>query len=285
MEIMASGGGIACANRCRLELKATDCKTGKTLATTSLETANRDEILKTLGMAGSEFRRKLGEPWESLQRFNQPLEQATSSSVEALQAFTEGLEQKRQRGDAPALPYFKRAVDLDPNLAPAYAFLGVGYRNLGEVKPSVDNLQRAYDLRQRATQRQQFYINGTYFWLATGDREKAVQSFTDWTKTYPKDPVAHVSLSAVLMDVGQPEKAALEAQESIRLQPTAAAYTDAIGSLVRVGRLDDARALVQEAQGLKIGSHLLPLYQYMVAFLAGDPPKREAGRLGNRHFA
>ncbi|MGO9519883.1 MAG: protein kinase domain-containing protein, partial [Candidatus Korobacteraceae bacterium] len=270
------GGSIRdVGNRYRIELKATDCKTGKTLAATSLETANRDEIVKTLGMAGNEFRRKLGEPRESLQRFNQPLDQATSASPEALQAFTEGWEQKRQRGDAPAVPYFKRAVDLDPNFAQAYAFLGVGYRNLAEAKPSMENLRKAYELGDRATQRQRFYINGTYFRLATGDRERAIQSFTDWAKTYPKDPVAHVSLSAVLMEVGQPEKAALEAQESIRLQPTAAAYTDEIGSLLKVGRLEDARAVLQEAQDLKIGSHLLPLYQYMVSFLAGDTAASE----------
>jgi len=265
------GGSIRdVGNRYRIEVKATDCKTGKTLVATSLETANRDEIVKTLGMAGSELRRKLGEPRESLQRFNQPLDQATSASVEALQAFTDGLEQKRQRGDAVALPYFKRAVELDPNFAVAYAWRGLSLRSLAEVKPGLENIQRAYDLRDRATQRQRFYIDGTYFRVATGDREKAIQTFTDWINTYPRDPEAHGSLSAVLNEVGQYEKAALEARESIRLLPTAAAYGHELGALLRLERLDEARAALQEEQNLNIGSHLLPLYEYMVAFSAGD---------------
>ena len=265
------GGSIRDAgNRYHIELKATDCETGNTLATTAAETANRDEIVRMLGMAGNEIRRKLGEPKDSLVQFKQPLDQATSSSLEALQAYTEGMEQRLQRGDQPAIPYLKRAAEIDPNFAQAYAALGMGYRNDNQPKPSFENLQKAHDLRDRATQRQRFFIDGVYYWAATGESEKAIATFTEWTKTYPKDPIARVRLAAVSMEVGQYEKAAAEARESNRLQPNAAAYTDEVTSYLRLNRLGEAKAALDEAQSLKIASHLLPLARYRLAFQQND---------------
>jgi eukaryotic-like serine/threonine-protein kinase len=269
-QAVVSGSIYDVGNRYRIELKATDCKTGKTLATTAVETANRDEIVKTLGLAGNQFRRKLREPSDSLQKFNQPLDQATSSSLEALQAFTEGLEQRRLKGDQPALPYFRRATELDPAFAQAYAALGMGYRNDNQPKPTFENLKKAHDLRDRATQRQRFFIDGVYFWAATGEREKAIEAFTEWTKVYPEDPIAHVRLSAVSMEVGQYDKAAAEARESNRLLPNAAAYTDEVSSYLRMNRLEEAKAGLDEAQSLNIASHLLPLARYRLAFLQND---------------
>jgi eukaryotic-like serine/threonine-protein kinase len=264
-------GSIAdVGNRYRIELKGLDCQRRKTFATTQMETANRDEVVKTLGMAGVEFRRKLGEPKASLQQFNQPLEQATSSSLEALQAFTEGQEQKRQHGDSPALPFFKHAVELDPTYAQAYASLGQGYRNLGETQSAGQSLAKAYGLRGRTSQRQRFYVDGTYFWIVIGDLEKAIQTYTEWARTYPRDPIGHVGLSATSMEVGRYEKAAAEAGESIRLMPAAAAYTDLMSSYLNLNRLDEAKAAFDQAQELKIGSKLLPVVRYRLAFVQGD---------------
>ena len=257
-------------NRYRIELSALDCQSGKTLATAQEETERRDEVVKALGIVGAELRRGLGEPRKSLQRFNQPLDQATSSSIEALQAFTEGLEQKRQHGDVAALPYFKRTVELDPNFARAYVSLGIAYRNLAEVNPGVENIRRGYELRNRATQLQRFYIDGIYSAIGTGDLLKALQTFTEWATTYPKDPIAHSNLSAASISVGQYERAAAEARESIRLKPTAAAYFDESASYLRLGRLDDARQVIDEARTNNLVSSLLPLSQYRLAFLKGD---------------
>ncbi len=264
-------GSIAdVGNRYRIELKALDCQTGNPLATTQRETANREEVVKTLGAAGAELRSKLGEPKATLQEFNRPLDEATSASLEALQAFAAGEEQKRQGSAVAALPYFKRAVELDPNYAQAYASLGHAYRNVAEIKPYIQALGKAYELRQRASRRQRFYIDGIYFWLVTGNLEKALQVFTEWTKTYPKDPLAHVSLSAVAMQVGQYEKAAAEANESIRLLPTAPAYTDESMSYLKLDRLDDAKPVIEEAQTLNLVSNFLPLARYKLAFLKDD---------------
>ena len=262
-------------NRYRIALKGVDCQTGKLLAESNRETASRDDVVKTLGIASGEFRKKLGEPQTSLQKFNQPLELATSSSPEALQAYAIGLDQKSKGGAVNAVPYFKHAVELDPNFADAYASLGVGYRNLAQVKASFENLSKAHELRDRVSQRQRFFIEGTYFRLATGDRAKAIQAFSEWAKTYPRDFLAHVSLSAVVMEVGQYQEAAAEARESIRLQPNAAAYTDEASSYLKLDRLEDAAAGLVEAQTLKVGSQLLPLAQYRLAFLKGDQSATE----------
>jgi tetratricopeptide (TPR) repeat protein len=266
-------GSIAdVGNLYRITLKAFECQTQEWFAATEKETPSRDEVVKTLGAAGADFRRKLGEPNASLQRFNQPLEQATSSSVEALQALALGLEQKRQHGDAAALPYFKSALDVDANFAEAYAALGAAYRNLNETKSesSVQNLRAAFDLHGRVTQRQRFFIDGTYFWIVTGEFRKAIQTFTDWINVYPKDPVAHYRLSAVSMEVGEYEKAAAEARESIRLLPTAAAYLDEASSFLRMNKLEEAKKTLAEAESLKIVSSRLPVPRYKLAFLSGD---------------
>ena len=267
---VAAGSIRDVGNRYRIELKATDCKTGKTLATTAQETANRDEIVKALGIAGSDFRRKLGEPHDSLQKFNQPLELATTSSLEALRAFADGVEQKHQRGDVASLPHFKRAVELDPNFADAYALLGVGYHNIVQVSSSVENLQKAYDLRDRVTQRQRFYIDGVYSAVGTEDLQKAIRTFREWSQTYPRDPTAQSNLSAASLSLGQYEAAAKAAEESIRLKPSAAAYTDEVSAYIRLNKLDDAGQALDEAQALHIGSSLLPLARYRLAFLKGD---------------
>jgi len=265
------GGSISdVGNRYRLELKAIDCNSGKTLADTALQTADRDDIVKTLGAAGHEFRRKLGEPADSLKTFNQPLELATSSSLEALQAFGDGLEYKRQRGDVAASPHFRRAVELDPNFAMAYAFLGIGYYNRVQNEAGFENLQKAYDLRSRVTQRQRFYIDGSYAALVTGDLQKAIQTDTESIRIYPDDPVTYYHLSANSISLGRYEAAARAAHESIRLKPTAAAYFDEVSSYLRLDKLDDARQALDNAASLNMGSSLLPIARYRFTFLRGD---------------
>ncbi len=259
-------------NRYRIELKATDCRTGRSFATTERETASRDEIVKTLGLVSGEFRKKLGEPESSLQRFNQPLELATSSSMEALQAYTTGLQRKSEGGDIVALPYFRRALDLDPNFAQAYLSLGTGYRNLAESRLSFQNLEKAHRLRDRATQRQRFEIDGTYAAIGTADLLTAIQTYNESISIYPEDPVTHYHLSAAYMSLGRNAEAAKAAQESIRLKPKAAAYFNEVSSYLRLYRLDDAKRGLDEAQALKLSSSLMPLAQYELAFLRGDQP-------------
>ena len=267
---VVAGRIVDAGNRYRIELDATDCQTGKTLAKRQVETADRNQVVNSLGKLSSQLRGDLGEPGSSLRAFSQPLEQATSSSPEALQAFTSGLEQRLQRGDIAALPYFKRAVELDPKFAEAYAAMGIGYRNIAEAKLSIENLRKAHELRDRLTQRQRFSVDGAYSALATGDLQKAVQTFAEWARIYPKDPIARYRLSASSLALGQLEEAATQARESIRLRPMAAAYTNEVSAYLKMDKLDEAKRGLDEAQALHIGSSLLPIGRYMLAFRKGD---------------
>ena len=266
------GGSILdVGNRYRIELKATNCQTGKTFATTTVEAQSRDEIVKTLGIAGAEFRRKLGEPEASVRKFNKPLEEATSSSLEALQALTQAADIKRKHGDAAAAAaYLKRAVELDPNFAQAYLNLGIGYLNAHDVEPSVKALRKAYDLRTRVTERDRFAIEAFYYTQVTGQADKSIAAFEEWAKTYPEDPIGHMNLAAELEAVGQYEKAAAAARESVRLRPSGTAYVNLITSYVKLDRLDEAKAAFDEAQAHKLDDGLLYLQRYILAFLQGD---------------
>jgi eukaryotic-like serine/threonine-protein kinase len=258
-------------NHYRLELNAVDCKTGKSLARTETEAANRNEIIKTLGIAGSELRSQLGEPRASLQKFNKPLDEATSSSVEALQALTMAANVKRQHGDAATgAAYLKRAVELDPNYAQAYMRLGIGYLNANETNLSAQNFRKAYELRNRVTQRDKFLIESFYYIGVTSELEKGIQTFTEAEKAYPKDPTWYMELSAELMAIGQYEKTAAQAQESIRLQPAAAPYVNLMTAQVSLNLFDEAKATFEDARAHSLDDANLYTLRYGVAFVQGD---------------
>ena len=258
-------------NHYRIELNAVDCQTGKSLARTEKEAANRNEIVKTLGIAGGEMRNQLGEPRASLQKFNKPLDEATSSSVEALQALTMAAKVKRQHGDAATgAAYLKRAVELDPNYAQAYVRLGIPYLNAGETSLTAQYFRKAYELRDRVTQRDRFAIESFYYIGVTGELEKGIQTFTEAEKAYPKDPAWYMDLSAEFMAVGQYEKAAAQAQESIRLEPAAAAYVNLMTSYISLNRFDEAKVGFEHAQAHQLDDANLYMQRYVPAFVEGN---------------
>ena len=258
-------------NGYRIGLTATNCQTGETMASTEMEAASRDQVVKTLGVAGANLRRKLGEPKESRQRFNKPLDEATSSSLEALQAVTLAVNLKRQHGDAATgAAYLKRAVDLDPNYAQAYVRLGIGHLNASETSLTAQNFRKAYELRDRVTQRDRFAIESFYYIGVTGELEKGIQTFTDAVKVYPNDPTWYMDLSAEFMATGQYEKAVAQAKESIRLEPAAAAYVNLMTSYISLNRFDEAKATFEDARAHKVDDALLYMQRYILAFLQDD---------------
>src|SRR5271165_1423318 len=265
-------GSIADAgNGYRIRLTAANCQTGKTMANTEMEAASRDQVVKTLGVAGADLRRKLGEPKGSLQKFNKPLDEATSSSLEALQAVTLAANLKRQHGDAATgVAYLKRAVDLDPNYAQAYVRLGIGHLNASETSLTAQNFRKAYELRDRVTQRDRFAIESFYYIGVTGELEKGIQTFTDAVKVYPNDPTWYMDLSAEFMATGQYEKAVAQAKESIRLEPAAAAYVNLMTSYISLNRFDEAKATFEDARAHKVDDALLYMQRYILAFLQDD---------------
>ncbi len=269
-------GSIADAgNHYRIELNAVDCQTGKPLAKSEKDASSRNEVVKTLGLAGDELRGQLGEPRASLQAFNKPLDQATSPSLEALQALTMAAQIKRQHGDAATgAAYLMRAVELDPNYAQAYVRLGITHLNANETALTAQYFTKAYELRDRVTQRDRFAIESFYYIGVTGELEKGIQTFAAAEKAYPKDPTWYMDLSAEFMAVGQYEKAAAQAQESIRLEPAAAPYVNLVTSYISLDRLDDAKAAFEEARAHKLDDALLYMQRYVLAFLQGDANAR-----------
>jgi eukaryotic-like serine/threonine-protein kinase len=191
-------------------LKAVNCQTGDTLASAEATAENRDKVLNALGDIGNQLREKLGESLTSLEKYNKPLEQATTSSLEALKAFSDGRRIQNERSDAEAIPYHKRALELDPNFARAYAALGVCYSNLNQSGLAAENLKKAYELRERVSDRERFYIEATYYGFVTGEVEKANQSYAQLVQAYPDDFAAHTNLGNNLNVLGEYEKAAAE---------------------------------------------------------------------------
>jgi eukaryotic-like serine/threonine-protein kinase len=265
------GGSIAdSGNDYGIQLLAVDCLTGKTFASTKLEAENRNQVVKMLGVAGGELRRKLDEPQASLLEFNKPLDEAMSSSPEALQAFTQGRRIQWEKGDDEALPFLRHAVELDPNFARAYAALGNTFINLLEGELASQNLKKAYALHDRATERDRFYIESSYYASVTGELEKAIQTDTSMTQAYPKDSMGHNNLSVWLRFTGQWEKAVVEARESVYLMPSASGYFNLMVSYMALNRLAEAQATLDEARVHNVDSISLHINTYYLAFLQGN---------------
>jgi serine/threonine protein kinase/tetratricopeptide (TPR) repeat protein len=254
-------------NHYQIGLQADDCRTGKVLATAMAKADRRDVIVKMLGAAGIELRKQLGESKASLRRFNTPLDEATSSSLEALQSFAEGRRRTRPETSSAALPFYQRAVELDRNYADAYLQLSIAYRNLIQVNLSRENHDKAFGLRDRLTQPQRFLIEATYYPYRL---EKTLQLYAEWIQTYPRDPVPRWNLSREYRMMGEYERAAAESREALRLLPTASGYFDLASVYIALGRLDEAKSTLNEAKSRGMGGHLVQVARYYLAFLQHD---------------
>jgi serine/threonine protein kinase/tetratricopeptide (TPR) repeat protein len=252
-------------------LKAVNCQTGDTLASTQAEAVDRDHVLKQLGEAGDELRGKVGESLISVQRYNKPLDQATTSSLEALKYFTEGRQLQWKEGDAATIPFHKRAVELDPNFARAYASLGMAYNNIGDSQESMKNFAKAFELRDRVSDRERFYIEASYYSFVTGELPKSNQSYSEWIAAYPDDYVPYANLPINLVSLAEYEKAAKSARHAIQLAPdSGAAYGNLTEAYVSLDRLDEAKAIYEQAIARKPDLMFLRMVRYYLAFLQND---------------
>ncbi len=267
---MLMGSIAAVGDRYLIAVKATNCQSGDTLASAEATAENRNKILDALQDAGNELRSKLGESLASVQKYDTPLDQATTPSLEALQAFTRA-RQAQATGGAKGIPYAKRALELDPNFALAYVSLGVNYKNSGDSKLAFQNLKKAYELRDRVSERERLYIESIYYNLVTGELEKAIQTYKEWNETYPGSAVSHINLGTILNEMGQYEHGAAEEEEAIRLQPDiAVAYADLLDSYNCLNRLEQARATLDLARTRHLDDVALRANAYYLAFLEGD---------------
>jgi eukaryotic-like serine/threonine-protein kinase len=255
-------------------LEATACSTGDTLAKEQAEAASKEGVLKALGTAATSLRARLGESLASVQKFDVPVE-ATTPSLEALKAYSMGITTGRTKGNAEAIPFMKRAIELDPNFAIAYAGLAVLYGNLGQASVSADYAKKAYDLRDRVSERERYRISALYFQNVTSEVEYATEAYELWAKSYPRDMVPHTNLGFLYSNLGQYDKAIAETEASIRQEHTINAYGNLAGLYVNVDRLKDARQTIQEAQQKNFDSLAIRADLYSLAFLSGDRAEME----------
>jgi eukaryotic-like serine/threonine-protein kinase len=252
-------------------LRAIDCQTGDTLASAKAEAVNRDDVLKRLGDAGNDLREKLGESLASVQRYSKPLDQATTSSLEALKSFTEGRHLQWKEGDAASIPFHKRAVELDPNFARAYASLGMAYLNVREPKEATANFTKAFELRDRASDRERFYIEASYYSFVTGELPKANQSYREWIAAYPDDYIPHANLPLNEVSLAEYEKAAESSRHAIHLAPeSVAGYGNLMDAYLSLDRLDEAKAIYEQRITKTPDIEFLREVRYYLAFLQND---------------
>jgi DNA-binding winged helix-turn-helix (wHTH) protein len=253
-----------------LELRALDCGSGATLAKEQVDIGQRNEIVHALGVAAARLRAKLGEPAASLARFNQPLEKALSSSLEALQAAAQG-NKLSLAGDAEgSLKDFQRAVELDPNLAITHERMGAVYLFLGKTELSEASYTRAYELRDRLREKDRLAFEITYYSNVIGDWEKEYSSVLGLLDIFPRDTFAHANLREAFVHLGQPDKAADEAAEVARLRQSSYYFGSAIQSIRYASRLNEAKSWLAKADALKLDNLLIRRERLIVAFAAGD---------------
>ena len=253
-----------------LGLKAVNCQSGDTLAEQQVTAATKERVLDTLGQAASKLRGELGESLATVQKLDAPLEEATTPSLEALKAYTLGVRTLQEKGSVAAIPFEKRAVGLDPNFALAYDGLAVDYANLNQPSVSADYMKKAFELRDRVTERERLHITAHYY-DATRELEKASQAYETWRQVYPRDHAPYVNLGVIYMILGQYEKAAAETREALRVEPDNAIAYDNLGQIyVCLNRFDEARATTEEALGRKLDDIALHLTLYALAFFDGN---------------
>ena len=219
---MLSGSVASMGSQYVLTVNATNCQTGDSLAQEQAEAASKEKVLAALGSAASKLRGRLGESLGSIQKFDAPIEQVTTSSLEALKAFALASAEFDQGKEMESLPFYRRAVELDPNFAVVYARMGVIYNNAGESGAAIENTRKAYELRDRVSEREKLYITDHYYDTVTGELDKTIETLQLYGRTYPNDSIPPNNLSVGYEQMGDFEKAAEQARASIRIDPNLA---------------------------------------------------------------
>ena len=255
-----------------LGLNTINCRTGDSLAQEQVQASRKEDVLKALGDATSTIRGKLGESLSSVQKFDTPLAQATTSSLEALKEYSLGMKGVEQASDNAALAHYRRAIELDPNFAMAYANLGLLYANdLQQPGQAEETLRKAFGLRDRVSQTEKFNITANYYALVTGELDKANEALSEWAQEYPRDYAPHSFGGFWFAYVGKYEAEVKEELESIRLAPDVfLPYDNLMEGYTALGRLDEAKAVARQLNDRKLEPQYLHDDLYAVAFLEDD---------------
>jgi eukaryotic-like serine/threonine-protein kinase len=254
-----------------LGLKAMNCQTEETLAEEQVTAASREKVLDALGGAASKLRGKLGESLATLQKFDVPLEQATTSSLEALKAYTLGRKTEQESGPAASLPHYQRAIELDPDFAMAYRASGNQYAGLGQLARANAYYTKAFQLREHASEREKLKITGNYYWGVTGELDKAAQAYQEEINNYPREHAAYDNLGMAYGQRGQYEKAAEINGRAIPLAPdNVASYVGLVKYDLALQRFADAGQIIHRAQVRNLDDFELHSTLYALAFVGMD---------------
>jgi tetratricopeptide (TPR) repeat protein len=253
-----------------IALNAVSCVTGDSLDREEFEAARKEEVLSALDKATTRLRGKLGESLSSIQKFDMQLAAVTTPSLDALRAWTTATMTRSEKGDAAAVPLLKRAIALDPDFAMAYAELGTVYANLQQPGLAAASMKKAYELRDRSSQWEKFYIESHYYHFVTGQLDKTNEVYEVWSQTYPWDSTPLVNLGGSYESLGQFEKAIAATQEAIRRDDNEFANSNLVGLYADMNRLEDAWNTHRRAQERKAETPPVHLMLYSIASLQGD---------------
>jgi DNA-binding winged helix-turn-helix (wHTH) protein/tetratricopeptide (TPR) repeat protein len=269
-----------------ITLSAFNCATGDTLGHAQARAGDKNHVLDALGSVAASMRTKLGESLSSVQKYDAPPEAVTTPSLEALQAYSLAYRTMIRGNDYPAaIPLFERAIAADPNFAMAYARLGINFFNLGEPGRAADNLQKAYNLRDRASEREKLYITASYYAMSMRNFEAARQNYELWAQIYPRDPFAIGNLGVIYGHLGDSDKSLAAIQKAWKLDPqNALVYSNIVETLLGLNRLNEAKVMASKAKELNLESPSLHANLYMIDFLQHDRlgMDREADELANK---
>ena len=252
-------------------LDALNAADGTSIAKEQVEADSKEHVLTALGKAATSIREKLGESLASIKKYDAPVEQATTSSLDALKAYTQATELFQQGDNEGAIPWFKKAIEIDPNFAMAYARLAVVYNNSFQGDLGEQYSQKAYDLRNRVSELERFYIEEKYASYVTGDREEAIKVLKSWIQTYPNDFIPHNNLCVNYALMGKWDESMTEAKEAVRLSPNnVLPKTNLVEGYMRLGRFDEAQQTLDQLLGDNPDRAAYRFYAYAIAFSKGD---------------
>ena len=263
-----------------LGLRAKNCRSGDILDQEQVQAAKKEDVLNALSQIASKFRTRVGESLATIEKHSTPLAEATTPSLEALKAYSTALKVNFSTDDqSMSIPFFQRAIEIDPKFAMAYAFLGRTYADIGESVQAAESIRKAYELRDRASDAERFFIDTSYDNVVTGNLEKAFQTGQLWVQTYPRDELAHVMLSAfVYQPFGDFENSVKEAAKAIEINPDFfPGYVNLAGTYGFLDRLDEAEKTLQKATERKLENPLIPIVRYQIDFLKLDQAAMEHG--------
>ena len=255
-----------------LGLRAQECRTGDVLADEQVQVPRKEDVLNALSQIATKFRSRVGESLTTVKKYDIPLAEATTSSLEALKAYSMGWQVSFSSGSAASIPFLQRAIEIDPNFASAYAALGRMYGDIGESVLSAQNTSKAYQLRNGTSDQEKFFISVNYDLQVTGNLEKARQTCELWTQTYPRAWFPHALLSGgIYPQLGKYEKSVKEAEVALRIDPDfSIGYSLLANSYVALERSDEAENTLQRASERKLDIPDFYVQRYLIAFLKDD---------------